>query len=405
MAAPCRSKVRRVPGVFLASNCPLVDVTSSVLLGSIFLGRLIHYSGVGKSSWIGMDTVFESFEHGARLCVFRREMMTRVTRVVSVCVALLALIACGGKKSSGGGSSSGGPGGECTDQVTSDQLPLYIGDFFDAHGHWLPTWSDQVVPKVVSDGGLVGFVVLGLDNTLALQQQDADTYVNCAWFEVKNGISSPDETLAEIRETLDAGARCIGETSVRHFAAGPQAEPKEYSATESFLLSVYEEARVRGVPVNVHYDHSDSNRSDWEAGLKAARDERRSDTSNDAIIVWAHSGDAPATVVGELLAAHRNLYIDLSSRNPLCSYQGRLVSMDEQRLDDGTLVLKSDWKQVMENYSERILVGTDVGPGQRHLEVKKTVAYYRTILGQLSQTAADNIAHKNARKLFGMSSP
>jgi hypothetical protein len=300
------------------------------------------------------------------------------------------------------GGDTGATTGECTNNVTNAELPLYDGELFDAHGHVTPKWPDTIVPKVVSEGGLSGFVVLGLDNTLALQKGDDKTYANCAWFEVKNGIADPEGTLDSIKAGLDDGARCIGETSVRHFASGPKGEAKEYSATESFLLSLYDEARERGVPINMHYDYSSEHVDDFEAGLKAGRDESRDDTENDTLFIWAHSGDAPGQIVGEIMAKNRNLYIDLSSRNPICSFGNRLVSIDEQRLDDGTLVLKDDWKTVMETYSDRVMVGSDVGPGKRHLDIKKIVDYYRTLLGQLSPEIADKIAHQNARKLFAM---
>ena len=55
----------------------------------------------------------------------------------------------------------------------------------------------------------------------------------------------------------------------------------------------------------------------------------------------------------------------------------------------------------MEAHSDRVLVGTDVGPGSRHLDAVEVVGYYRTLLGQLSPAAADRIAHENARELFG----
>jgi hypothetical protein len=48
------------------------------------------------------------------------------------------------------------------------------------------------------------------------------------------------------------------------------------------------------------------------------------------------------------------------------------------------------------------MVGTDVGPGDRHLDVVEVVDYYRTLLGQLTPEAADQIAHANARVLFGL---
>ena len=66
----------------------------------------------------------------------------------------------------------------------------------------------------------------------------------------------------------------------------------------------------------------------------------------------------------DLRSAEELLYIDLSSRNPLDSYSGRLVSIEEQRLDDGEMVLKEDWKTLMETHPGRVMVGTDVWVGE-----------------------------------------
>ncbi len=56
----------------------------------------------------------------------------------------------------------------------------------------------------------------------------------------------------------------------------------------------------------------------------------------------------------------------------------------------------------METHPDRVMMGTDVGPGYRHLEVVEVVDYYRTLLGQLTPETADQVAHANARRLFGL---
>ena len=66
------------------------------------------------------------------------------------------------------------------------------------------------------------------------------------------------------------------------------------------------------------------------------------------------------------------------------------------------MVLKDDWKTLMETHPGRVMVGTDVGPGDRHLDVVEVVSYYRTLLGQLTPDTADQIAHANARALIGL---
>ena len=274
----------------------------------------------------------------------------------------------------------------------------YAGDIIDAHGHVMPSWNDNVVPMVVSQGGLSGFVVLGLDNELTLQGQDSSTYANCVFFQVADGEDDPEATLDDIHTALLNGARCIGEVSIRHFASGPSATAKEHDATSDFLMDVYQLARAElGVPITVHFDYTAEHIDNFESALSQSRT-----ADGDTQFIWAHAGDAPAHVVSSLLEDHSNLAIDLSSRNSLDSFSDRLVSVEEQRLDDGDMVLKEEWKTLMETHADRVMVGTDVGPGSRHMDAAEIVGYYRTLLGQLSPEAAVQIAQTNAQALYGL---
>ena len=94
----------------------------------------------------------------------------------------------------------------------------------------------------------------------------------------------------------------------------------------------------------------------------------------------------------------------MSVWNPLCSYDDRVLSIGEQRLDHADQTIKEDWKALFEQYSDRILFGTDIGPGSRHEYIDEVVAYYKVVLGQLSEQAQERISHTNAASLFGTGS-
>ncbi len=213
-----------------------------------------------------------------------------------------------------------------------------------------------------------------------------------AWPDLEN------ENLASVVAQLDGGAKCVGETSIRHFASGLTSTEKTFDATSAYLMSLYEEARKRDVPVIVHFDYSEGRISELEAALEDARDTDYGATT----FIWAHMGDAPSGVVRRMLDDHDNLFVDLSSRNPLCTFDGRLLPIEDQRLDDGTLTLKEGWRSLFEDHSDRVLFGSDIGPGSRHMEVAKIVEYYRTLLGQLSKQTQERIGHQNAKALFGV---
>ena len=70
--------------------------------------------------------------------------------------------------------------------------------------------------------------------------------------------------------------------------------------------------------------------------FERALEQSRDPTEGNTHIIWAHMGDAPAAAIDGLLDRHANLYVDISSRNPLCSFTDRIASLEEQRLDDGS---------------------------------------------------------------------
>jgi predicted TIM-barrel fold metal-dependent hydrolase len=275
----------------------------------------------------------------------------------------------------------------CEDLTSDDDLPPYQGVLFDAHGHYMPTWPDHVIPTVVETGEFSHYVIQGVGQYMGYEQDDPDTYTGCAWIAVE------DENLDGLIAMLSSGRKCIGETSVRHFPSGPDSSVDENPANNDFLMSVYAQAALYEVPINIHFDYDEATIWEFEEAL---------DDNPDTSFIWAHMGDALAPTVQQMLDDHPNLDVDISSRNPLCSFGGRLLPMDDQRLDDGDLVLKDGWRQLFEDHSDRVLFGTDVGPGDRHLHVDKITAHYRTLLGQLSSEAAERIGHENAEALFGV---
>ena len=66
------------------------------------------------------------------------------------------------------------------------------------------------------------------------------------------------------------------------------------------------------------------------------------------------------------------------------------------------VTLRSDWRLVLEEHSDRFLFGTDIGPGDRDSQVGEVVPWYQDMLGQLDRVHAEAIANGNARRLFAL---
>jgi len=307
---------------------------------------------------------------------------------------VLPLLACGDKKK-GHGDKTYTTGDDCvTTAPVHDHTP-YNGELFDAHGHLMPKWDASTLNTAMTDGGLMGMTLLGPANTAAVASSNPDTFVGCVFVDVLDGLVT-EADLKPVTDALNAGAGCIGEVKVRHFASGHSSNDVVHEADNPFMTALYNKAREYGVPINVHIDYEAGNMDDFERALENSRDPTLGNTN----IIWAHMGDAPPGAVGDLMAKHENLYVDMSSRNPLCSYAERILPMEEQRLDEGDYTLHNDWKLLFEEHKDRVLFGTDIGPGDRHEVIAEVVDYYRVLLGQLSPEAQTKIGKENALKLF-----
>ena len=106
--------------------------------------------------------------------------------------------------------------------------------------------------------------------------------------------------------------------------------------------------------------------------------------ASDLTVIWAHAGfDVPVSRLGELLARHPRLLIELSFRNDIAP--------------NGTLA--DEWRQLFMTYPERILVGMDTYIASRWAELNELTEETRGWLIQLPADVAGRIAFQNAAEL------
>ena len=107
-----------------------------------------------------------------------------------------------------------------------------------------------------------------------------------------------------------------------------------------------------------------------------------------ARIIWAHTGFGLSTDrVAEMLAKYPKLWGELS-------YRGGIT--------DGSGKLTAEWRALFERYPDRFLLGSDTWINQRWESYGEIMAGYRAWLAQLPPKTAAQIAHGNARALFGV---
>ena len=102
-------------------------------------------------------------------------------------------------------------------------------------------------------------------------------------------------------------------------------------------------------------------------------------------ILWAHAGmSASATTVSSLLDRFPSLWVELAMR------------MD---VAPGGM-LDSEWRAVFLRHPERFMVGTDTWVTSRWETLVEGMQAIRRWLGQLPREVAEQIAHRNAERLF-----
>ena len=120
-------------------------------------------------------------------------------------------------------------------------------------------------------------------------------------------------------------------------------------------------------------------------------------------LILAHTAMTNPANARALLAAHHNLMMNLKitskKKNLSWGNLGPIANRERQ--------IYEDWATLMEDMSDRFMVGTDthfwrergsrvVDPERYRKEIKRM----RRLLGSLNEAAADAIAHGNARRLW-----
>ncbi|MCK0536590.1 amidohydrolase family protein [Alcanivorax quisquiliarum] len=186
----------------------------------------------------------------------------------------------------------------------------------------------------------------------------------------------------------------IGEILTRHDDLTALTKGETPRANHPALDAVYELAAERSLPVILHSNLTSKREREpiYRQELKealAAHPQTR--------FIWAHAGTSAEihryqgkiknldTIVGELLAAHDNLYIDLS-----------WTVLEPYLLEEG--VPTPRWLALVEQYPDRFMIGTDlVG---RFGNLGKNIQGFDRFLDALPQEVADKVARTNLLALL-----
>ncbi len=103
-----------------------------------------------------------------------------------------------------------------------------------------------------------------------------------------------------------------------------------------------------------------------------------------AKILWAHTGmSEPAARVAQLLERYPQLFGELSYRSGVSGG------------------LSAEWRELLLRFPDRFVYGSDTWVPSRWTEVKTLTSEARDWLSSLPAPVAENIAYRNAERLFG----
>ena len=161
--------------------------------------------------------------------------------------------------------------------------------------------------------------------------------------------------------------------------------PTRYPADSPLMRKLLALAATYKAPLSVHMEADPASIAELERLLDADR---------NATVIWAHCGfHIEADDVKKLMDRHPNLMCELSHRDDR-AHRGPLRTSP---ITAAGRQLKPEWKSLLEEHSDRFLVGTDVDNFDDYGNI---IAYYREVFAQLSPEAAERFARGNAMRLW-----
>jgi predicted TIM-barrel fold metal-dependent hydrolase len=299
-------------------------------------------------------------------------------------------------------------------QPSCPQAPAakYAGPLFDAMAQVESRMAERVLPGM-DRAGVSGMALFarahpkrsGEADVLALKRRYPERFVlgTPKPFDQRGDLS--DGFVRRTVSALDSGSyRFVGEIL---FAHADKAHGEQTMEGERFVAPEGKNVRrmlstlaQRAVPVMLHWEVYNWQR-DWPAfeALYAA--------FPDTTFIWPHAGFGTAAQVETVLAVRRNVVVTLSKKE-----MDKLSLADEQleaelgpAMVDACGAILAEWRQLLEKYPERFMFATDAHKDHRWLKYEQVIERWRSILGQLPDPLAQNVAWRNAERVYAARRP
>jgi predicted TIM-barrel fold metal-dependent hydrolase len=259
----------------------------------------------------------------------------------------------------------------------------YAGPLIDAHSHVPNATAIDAYVEAMKRHDVRRVVLLGVGGV----QKDDPAWIAAAARKypdrVLAAVPVPDPTAPDAGARLEAAlgrgaAHAVGEIHLRQVSRKIDRDP----AAPAFG-QVLEVAAKHGLPVVVHDELNDKAADALGKALAA---------HPRAVIVLAHAGEATPARLEPLLARHPNLIVDLSGMH----FQRTPALATE------TGPLDPAWKALIEKRPDRFVMGIDVWAARlfEPAMLDRLMKWTRRVLGELTPAAAEQVAYRNAAKLY-----
>jgi len=259
----------------------------------------------------------------------------------------------------------------------------YAGPLIDAHSHVSSATAIDAYAAAMKRHDVRRVLLLGVGGV----QKDDPAWIAAAAKKYPDRVLAavvvPDPTAADASIRLEEAltrvkAHAIGEIHLRQVSRKIDRDP-----TAPAFTRVLETAAKHGLPVIVHDELND--RAIAALGEALAGHPK-------TVIVLAHAGEAPPAKLEPLLARHPNLMIDLSGMH---FQRTPALATETGHLDPA-------WKALIEKMPDRFVIGIDVWAPKlfEPAMLDRLMKWTRRILGELAPAVAEQVAYKNAVRLY-----
>lgn len=267
--------------------------------------------------------------------------------------------------------------------ATAAEAADYAGPLIDAHSHVSSAKAIDAYVEAMRRHDVRRVVLLGVGGV----QKDDPAWIADAAKKHRDrvlpGVPVPDPLAPDASIRLEQAltrvkAHAIGEIHLRQASRKIDRDP-----TDKAFSRVLEVAAKHGLPVVVHDELNDRATAALGEALAA---------HPKAVIVLAHAGEATPARIEPLLAAHPNLVVDLSGMH----FQ-RTPSLASE-----TGPLDRAWKALIEKRPDRFVMGIDVWSPKlfEPAMLDRLMKWTRRVLGELSPAVAEQVAHRNAARIY-----